>query len=319
MPRNRWGKSRLLIAGLVGCLTPLVVMGTVGAAPGPVATAIRIDSVVTPGVTVPLTADTPSIWVAANTPFTVSATTVNGTTPAPLSSTKDVTVKISAVTPSGTVNLGTIVVPKDTTAISFQRTLAADIDDAFIHLESVEKRGDPVRQGDSDTFDVQSDFSDNPAGQNLDVAIGADVNGAECTPTVAEKICFELHFPAGSTSSSHLLSLGNCNVVNPCQQNLDYWWSLVQVNATRDNPAIVDMGLDKSLKGILFSAGVPKAKWLVRASGATTWVEAPPCPSKGVVGADQEFCHDVAEGHRDNSGDTWIRLLWLRDIRGSIK
>jgi cold shock CspA family protein len=316
----RGNRARLLIALLVGCLVPLVGLGAVGAAPV-TATAIRFDSIQTPGVTVPPTADAPAIWVAADTPFTVTATAVDSTgAPAPFSFTKDTTVSVTAVTPAGPVNLGSVVVLKEQTTFSFSRTLTNDIDDAFLHLQTVEaKKMDPVRQGDSGTFDVQREFNQSDAATTPDVAIGGVEQGADCTPSIQEKICFEVHLPQGTATGNHLLSIGNCDAVNPCRQATDYWWSLVNVVATRDNPAYVDMGLDKSLKGIVFENGVPKVKWVVRASGATVWVEAPACPSKGVIGADQEFCHDVTNGHRDNSGDTWVRLLWLRDIRGSIK
>jgi len=321
MPRNRWGKTRLVVAVVVGCLAPLVLITQVGAVTGPPATAIRVDSVITPGVTIPQTADAPAIWVAVDTPFTVSATSVDATgAAAPLSFNKATTVLITAVTPAGTVDLGSISVPSGVSDISFSRTLTADIDDAFLHLESVEaKKSDPVREGDSGSFDVQREFSQSNAQTTLDIAIGGDIQGADCTPTPAETICFELHLPAGSATGNHLLSLGNCNVVNPCRQDGEYWWSLVNVNASADNPAVVDMGLDKSLKGVVLQNGVPKAKWVVRGSGLTEWVEAPACPSKGVLGSTQDFCQDFSAGHRDNSGDTWIRLLWKRDIRGSVK
>jgi hypothetical protein len=321
MPSTRWGKSRLVIAVVVGCLAPLVVVSQVGAVQGPTATAIRVDSVVTPGVTIPQTADAPAIWVAAGTPFTVSATTVDATgTAAPLSWTKATTVLVRAVTPVGSVDLGSISVPAGVSAISFSRTLTSDIDDVSVHLESVEaKKQDPVRQGDSLLFDVQGEFSQSDAATTTDIAIGGDVQGSQCTPTPAKSICFEIHLPAGSATGNHLLSLGSCNAVNPCRQDAEYWWSLVDVVASASNPAVVDMGLDKSLKGIVLQNGVPKAKWLVRGSGLTEWTEAPPCPSKGVLGATQDFCQDFSAGHRDNSGDTWIRLLWKRDIRGSVK
>jgi len=321
MPGIRWGKTRLVVAVMLGCLAPLLVVGQVGAVSGPTATAIRIDGVVTPGVTIPQTADAPAIWVAKDVPFDVTATTVGlDGNPAPLSFTKATTVLVSAVTPTGTVDLGSVSVPAEQTSIAFSRTLADDIDDVFLHLESVEaKKADPVRQGDSLLFDVQREFSQSDAATTPDTSIGGDNQGGDCTPTPLDDTCFEIHLPAGSATGNHLLSLGNCNEVNPCRRGGEYWWSLVNVLASETDPAIVDMGLDKSLRQGILANGVPKAKWLVRGSGLTVWVEAPPCPSRGVLGADQDFCHDVSWGHRDNSGDTWIRLLWKRDIRGSIK
>lgn len=318
MPRIRWNKSRLLVAAIIGCLAPLVLIEPGGAAPAPVATYINIDSVVTPSVTVPLSGDTPDIWVAANTPFDVTATSYfDAATPAPLSSNKDVSVKVSAVTPSSTVNLGTVTWPAGQTTITFSRTLAAGIDNAYLHLESVEKKTDPVRQGDSALFDVQKSFTHTAA---FDVAIGGDTDGVTCQPTQQKKICYQVHIPAEALSSSHLISVGNCT--NTTANNLcstEYWWSIAAVNAARDNPAYTDMGLDKSLKGIAFPNGVPSVRWVVRPSGSETWVDAPDCPGKGVVGPDQDFCQDAAASRRDNSGDTWIRLYWIRDIRGSTK
>ena len=94
MPRFHWNRSRLLIAAVIGCLVPLVVMGPGGAAPTPVATSIRIDSVITPTVTPdPNAGDTPDIWIAVGTPFDVTATAMfDENTPAPLSTNKIVKV-----------------------------------------------------------------------------------------------------------------------------------------------------------------------------------------------------------------------------------
>lgn len=325
MLKLRLGRSRVLTAAMVGCLVPLFMMSDSGAAPGTVATAIRVDSVAHPLITPPTTLDTPSIWIAAGTDFTITAKSVDGTGPAPLSFTKDISVKITAVSSLGTVQLGTVVVPKGTSDIVLPRArLTADIDDAKIHLESVEKRGD-VRSGDSATFDVQSDFINDLQGDDLDIAIGGTVStdGKNCTPNTESKICYEIHFPANSTDSSHLLSLGNCNnTINLCRANLDYWWSLVNIDQTvvnRFNPVITDMGLDKSLKGIAFEHGVPKARWTFRPSGSEVWdTDVPNCPSRGVIAEGDTYCQDTTESHRDNSGDTWIRLLWLQDARGSL-
>ena len=315
----------------MGCLAPLVVMGTDGASGAPVvADAIRVDSVVTLDVDVPTAPDTPTIWVAADRKFVLSAKSVNGTAEAPLSTTRDVTVKVSSVVPSSTgpktTLLGTVLVPKDTTDIVFEWTFTEAIEDAYLLLESVERR-DPVRRGQSDTFDVQSEFSENPVGTNLDIAIGGDISEgdpANCTPTQQEKICYELHFPPLSTTTSHLLSVGNCNlnIVTLCTKNLEYFWSIVAVDSTKvtpTNPIIADMGLDKSLKGITFGNGVPKARWIFRPTSSGDWKDVPDCPSRGVLGDGQEYCQDTSESHRDNSGDTWIRLLFLKDARGMLK
>ncbi|HET7689737.1 MAG TPA: hypothetical protein VFK41_05135 [Nocardioidaceae bacterium] len=319
MPRLRWNRTRLVVAAVIGCLVPLVAMSPGGAAPAPVATSIRVVSVLTQNLTVPTSPDTPTIWVAANTPFDVTASGIDDATglEAPLSSNKDTRVDVTAVTPNGTVSLGSVTFPAGVSTITFTRTLDAGIDNAYLHLESVERRTDPVRSGDSATFDVQRSFTYT---SGLDVAIGGTVTGASCQPTTQSKICYRVSIPAGALTGDHLVSVGNCT--NSDANNLcttQYWWSIASVNATRTNPAVTEMGLDKSLKGVAFANGVPTVRWVVRPSGEEVWVDAPSCPSKGVVGADQEFCQDTSASRRDNSGDTWIRLLWLRDLRGSTK
>ena len=313
MPRNSRGKLRLLVAAMVGCLVPLVVMGPVEATL-PTATKIRIDSITTPGVTVPNTPDSPAFWVAKDTPFTVKATWVdNNGNPAPFSYLTSTTVLVTAISPLGTVNLGSITAPALSTSATFSRTLTDQIDDVHLHLQT--QRSDSIQQGDSVLFDVQGVFKETDATTTPYSFIGgAGVD--RCVPVnePGKDVCFDITLPPGLASGQHLTSLGNCDIVNPCAQDRQYWWSLVNVTG---GVAITDMGMDKSLREEVFPNGVPKAKWLVKASGVDTWVEAPPCPSRGTIGPEQDFCQDFAAGHKDNSGDLWIRLLWKRDIRGS--
>jgi hypothetical protein len=48
-------------------------------------------------------------------------------------------------------------------------------------------------------------------------------------------------------------------------------------------------------------------------------VTTPTCPAQGVIGADQEFCTDTVSSRRDNAGDLRLVVLFLEDVRGTIK
>jgi hypothetical protein len=60
-----------------------------------------------------------------------------------------------------------------------------------------------------------------------------------------------------------------------------------------------------------------QAMWSQDATSAL--VVAPACPAKGTIGASQTYCVDYVSSTRGNSADLSLVVLFLKDLRGSIK
>ena len=85
---------------------------------------------------------------------------------------------------------------------------------------------------------------------------------------------------------------------------------------TRTSPAKMTIVCDKSVCG---QGGVSKFRALWSQAATGTLATTPVCPAKGVIGSDQEFCTDTAASTRDNAGDLHLVVLFLNDVRGTIK
>jgi hypothetical protein len=86
---------------------------------------------------------------------------------------------------------------------------------------------------------------------------------------------------------------------------------------SRTSPATVVLACDKALCREVAN-GVPKIPVLYTFDNTGPLTKAaPPCPSKGVVGADQEACVDYVQSSRQG-GDLYLYFLFVHDIRISI-
>jgi hypothetical protein len=85
---------------------------------------------------------------------------------------------------------------------------------------------------------------------------------------------------------------------------------------TRTDPLTVFFEWDKSIshrKGAP-DTGVPHFVLQVQTEEGGPFVDSPDCPEKGVIGADQEFCTDYVQSHREG-GDLILVLLFAVDPR----
>jgi hypothetical protein len=172
-----------------------------------------------------------------------------------------------------------------------------------------------------------------PATFSVDVALTAvgrpatprlsfELSDPSCTaPTPEVPTCGYLLLPNGANGNV-TLSLGSCDDVADCRAAGSTEALVVMALADLkdqegdplyDNqaPATLVVACDKVLCG---QAGVPKLPLLYNLDNTGELKLAPPCPAKGVLGADQDACVDYVLSVRDG-GDLYSYLLFDHDVR----
>jgi len=152
------------------------------------------------------------------------------------------------------------------------------------------------------------------------------VNPACADATPQQPICGSLLLPNGALGRV-LLAQGKCAGVTNCLGSPD---AALLVNGkanlqgedgsklyTNNRPATLVLKCDKTLCG---GGGVTSFKpWIDLDGDNAPFADAPPCPAKGKVGANQTFCFDTRQSTRDNAGDLIAYVLFVEDIRGSLR
>ncbi len=146
----------------------------------------------------------------------------------------------------------------------------------------------------------------------------------DATPGVP--VCSSLILPKGANGR---VTLGQqiCNPFTPCLNSSEDQANLVEALAnlknaagkaiyTRTAPAVLEFRCDKTLCG---GTGVNNFPILFQVTGQTAFTTAPECTTKGRIGANQDFCADVKANKRDNAGDLVATVLFLDDLRSTIK
>jgi hypothetical protein len=142
-------------------------------------------------------------------------------------------------------------------------------------------------------------------------------------PTPEVPTCGYLLLPNGARGNV-TLSLGSCDGIAECRTVGDTSALVVLGVAdlkdllgeplySKQAPATLVVACDKVLCG---QSGVPKLPLLVDLTNTGPLTEAPPCPAKGVLGADQQACVDDVQSTR-NDGDLYTYLLFEHDARAS--
>jgi hypothetical protein len=150
-------------------------------------------------------------------------------------------------------------------------------------------------------------------------------NGGCTDATPQVPVCSSLILPKGANGLV-TLSQGACDPFTPCLTGPQNQALLVQGIAnlrddnglplySRTSPATVQLRCDKTLCAGAGSNGFPI---LYQASGGGPFLTAPACPKKGTIGANQTFCQDFTQDHRDNAGDLVAYLLFLDDVRNTF-
>lgn len=156
-----------------------------------------------------------------------------------------------------------------------------------------------------------------------------DVTDPSCTvPTTAVPVCGYLKLPNGGNGTV-LLSVGSCLGIVSCFKGVQTpppglvtaAVSLKDENGaklySKTSPATFVIGCDKTLCS---NGGVPKFDVLIDVTDTGAFPdppEAPDCPSKGVLGAEQTACLDTVQSKRDGAGDLYSVVLFDYDIRSS--
>ena len=174
-----------------------------------------------------------------------------------------------------------------------------------------------------------------PGTSSIDVALFATaqnsapgqnttVNNAACTDATPQvPTCSTLILPNGANGKI-TLSQGACNPFLTCLTGSQNQALLVDAKAnltdpatgkplyTRNSPATVQLRCDKTLCG---GGGTNSFPIAFEPTGSGTFQIAPACPSKGRIGANQTFCQDFTQNHRDNAGDLVAYVLFLDDLK----
>ncbi|MGH3471643.1 MAG: hypothetical protein ACRDPG_06320 [Nocardioidaceae bacterium] len=308
-----------IIAAACGFLMLLSLAAPAGATTTatPTATQIALTNVSTPGLTVPptgsapsLTGPTPEAIVLAGSLFSVTITLEDQSgTPAPYG--KPITVSLSATGDklSSTDGLSARI-PKGATSVVFNNlTLSQSIDGVVLTASDVK---DGFRA--NVLLAVQSEAQNAPASSNLtSVGAGGGV-GLSCSPTPTDQVCGDLVLPNGS-DGQQLMTLGVCSGTD-CPTNNTYLWAMAGVSGySNSSPATLILKCDKTL---CTGGGINTYHPLVSLVPNGPLTQAPPCPSKGTVGAGQQVCVDYVQSRRDNAGDTLLYILFVNDPRVSF-
>lgn len=150
-----------------------------------------------------------------------------------------------------------------------------------------------------------------------------DVTDPGCTgPTPETPTCGFLLLGNGA-SGDVLMSVGSCDGITSCLSNRGTSAELVTASVnlkdgdgnplyTRTAPATVILACDKTLCS---NGGVGKFPVVVDLDDTGAFTTLAACPAKGVVGADQDACVDTVQSTKDNAGDVYTYVLFVRDIR----
>ncbi|HET8561217.1 MAG TPA: hypothetical protein VFL69_11920 [Marmoricola sp.] len=275
---------------------------------------LHVTSISSPSIDVPSTAGTPAAFVVAGVPFdvTVSFTDSSGDGGNPTTLPNGVS-QLQLTNSNSRTALGVVSVDSTMTSVTFHGMVIGTAANAVTLSASVSrgssKGTSPVP---SAPFDVQITYTTNSQGSPLS-QVGGTAGGAGCTPTPDAPTCADLLLPDGSTTSI-LMSMGLCTGIAKCTGSVvQALVGLDQSTYTRSNPATMIMKCDKTLCG---GGGINKQQLMVQLTPADTPTIAPACPAKGTIGADQDFCVDYVQSTRDNAGDTYLYLLFFKDVRG---
>jgi hypothetical protein len=250
-------------------------------------------------------------------PFTVMVESQDDTG-APVALTKATTVELSEVSGAGALS-GTLtgVIPKNGSRATISGAVYSALDNGVV-LRVTATSGVALSPAET-TVNVAS---------TAVRAVGAprvaqNVTDPGCAvPTPASPVCGYLLLPNGANGTI-LLSVGSCEGILECVTD---GAGLVTAEVvlkdelgaplyTREAPATFVAACDKSLCG---NGGVPNFDVLFDVTNTEDLTVAPPCPAKGTIGDNQEFCHDTVQSKKDGSGDLHSYILFVHDARASF-
>lgn len=318
--RGRVVRSLLAVAALVLALVaPQAILSPAfGTSPAPTSiTAVASTDPSLPSLAGAPGAAVPSVLTSPSTPFQVTVSLWIGSTPA--SYNKDMVVTLTAPGP-GHLSVGQVTIPAGATSVTVLTAYSTATSSVQVTASVGSKNS--LLTATTASFSVQKNlnFLSGSDGSLKNGTAGADGSGCAVVDK-AHPVCGIINLPNGATGNV-ALSLGVCPSGQPCASGATVTQLVANLNDangaplyTRTSPASMTIVCDKSLCG---NGGVSKfnALWSLSATGDLAVV--PPCPSKGVIGATQNYCTDYVSSTRDNAGDLLLVVLFLQDMRGTI-
>jgi hypothetical protein len=297
-------------------LAPLALTGPASATPPAGPTSITAVAQTDPTLAGQLSGvpagSLPSVLAAVGTPFQVTVSMWTGTAPA--TSTSATTVTLAAPGP-GTLSVTTATIPAGQSSVTVSDSYSAASASIAVTATVTVKKTKLTASTVSFPVDLNLAVLGGQSPSLLNGTAGADGNGCT-TVDPAHPMCGIVSLPNGATGNV-ALSLGVCPAGGQCRSGALVTQFIANMSGyTNTAPARMTIVCDKSLCG---NGGVNKftAMWSTTASGALAAV--PACPSKGVIGASQQYCTDYVSSTRDNAGDLRLVVLFLKDVRGSVK
>ncbi|MGH3510114.1 MAG: hypothetical protein ACRDPI_07785 [Nocardioidaceae bacterium] len=277
------------------------------------ATQIAFTSISTPGVTLPDTAGSGNgtlVYIAAGTPFTVQLSLEDSTGTAAFQCPYHAgSISLSATNGPDAGVLATMALPAGATTATFTGVTLGHGANGVVLAATATASDSSTISGSSAPFDVLSAAQSFAQGTPVS-SIGGTTTSNGCDATPADPVCGTLLLPSGASDSDIFLSQGVCSGLSDCSGS--FIQAILSLNTDRQHPATLVMTCDKSL----CQGGSIKSYHLVVNLGPGLGDEtAPACPSKGAVGAGQQFCVDYVQSHRSNAGDTLLYLLFVNDAK----
>ena len=311
----------------------LIAVALTAALAGVTVTAAQAGPTPTPPVTIsvtdvqssvvpPVTPGAPADLLVAGESFAVvvSFTDSSGAL-TPISENKSVTLEVSATGGPSFTNVAAtkLVVPKGALGGTFTG-LALDraSNDVVLSVRATA----PAREvtgvvaGVSATLPVARDFASFKIAGVGGATVSKQGVGLPCTATPEQQTCVDLVLPASAGNGDQaFFSTGVCSAsLIGCRPGVDVLQVLARFELPKTAPATMIVKCDKTLCG---GGAIVDNVLKVSLAPVGPLGEAPPCATKGVIGADQETCVDYVQSKRDGSGDTHLYWLVPRDARMS--
>jgi len=312
----------LLLLAVVAALTGLPGPGASAAPPAP--TKIVVTAF-TSSVMPPVTAGTPAVLVApAPETFDVAVALVDDAgTSYPVSNAQETVLRISVLRGAtafvSDVAAETEIPAGGSTAVFEDLALsrAANGVQLTVEVGAGTKRAFALTPAVTAAFDVVRSFTNVPVPQGdrgSSLLVSGDGIDQPCEPTAETTTCADLVLPNG-VSSDVFFSNGVCDADVGCRDDVDLLQVLADFEYSRTAPATIVWKCDKTACG---GGGVPSKVLKVNLLPTGPLADAPPCDTKGTVGAAQDYCVDYVQSKRDVAGDLHLYLLLVRDARMSF-
>jgi hypothetical protein len=254
----------------------------------------------------------PDLLVQQGTPFLLTVTLSDGTSPAAFP--KDTTLTLTAPGP-GALSQTSVTMPRGVSSWTFDTVSYAPYANAVTVTAGLPgKKSTGVAATPSNAFDVLQTLKTVPAspGQPFQDGSGPD----SCADvTSGNPVCGYVVLPNGSNSAV-LLSTGSCAGIN-CNTGGTVTQLIADLNGlyTPDAPATLIIKCHRSLCGM---GGVTSYTAVAShaASGPLAALDA--CPAKNTLGPTQDACTDYVQSTRDGVDDLLLYVLFDDDFRGSI-